>query len=99
MNQHEICIPLSIDPPVITLQLGSKLHAGDIKEGDDVYFECKIDANPKYRRLTWLHNVSSLTDVMDSSNFMDFHIHRDDHYEQTAARRLSSRIRAWCCSE
>lgn len=23
-----------------------------------MYFECKIDANPKYRRLTWLHNVS-----------------------------------------
>lgn len=59
MNRHEICISLPTDPPVITLQLGSKLHAGDIKEGDDVYFECKIDANPKYRRLTWLHNVSS----------------------------------------
>lgn len=49
---------LLTDPPVISLQLGSKLQAGDIKEGDDVYFECKIDANPKYRRLTWLHNVS-----------------------------------------
>lgn len=46
------------DPPVISLQLGSKLLPGDIKEGDDVYFECKIDANPKFRRLTWLHNVS-----------------------------------------
>jgi hypothetical protein len=43
---------------VISLELGSKLQAGDIKEGDDVYFECRIDANPKFRRLTWLHNVS-----------------------------------------
>ena len=49
---------INLDPPVISLQLGSKLHAGDIKEGDDVYFECRIDANPKFRRLTWLHNVS-----------------------------------------
>ncbi|CRK87505.1 CLUMA_CG001306, isoform A [Clunio marinus] len=47
-------------PPVISLQLGSKLQAGDIKEGDDVYFECKIDANPKFRRLTWLHNGRAL---------------------------------------
>lgn len=47
-----------LDPPVISLELGSKLQAGDIKEGDDVYFECKIDSNPKFRKLTWLHNVS-----------------------------------------
>lgn len=46
------------DPPVISLELGSKLQAGDIKEGDDVYFECKIDSNPKYRKLMWLQNVS-----------------------------------------
>lgn len=49
---------INLDPPVISLQLGSKLQPGDIKEGDDVYFECRIDANPKFRRLTWLHNVS-----------------------------------------
>lgn len=47
-----------LDPPVISLELGSKLQAGDIKEGDDVYFECKIDSNPKFRKLMWLHNVS-----------------------------------------
>ncbi|CAG9802706.1 unnamed protein product [Chironomus riparius] len=43
-------------PPVISLELGSKLQPGDIKEGDDVYFECKIEANPKFRKLQWLHN-------------------------------------------
>jgi hypothetical protein len=44
-------------PPFITLRIGSSLSSDDIKEGDDVYFECAITANPQWRRLTWLHNV------------------------------------------
>lgn len=48
----------ALDPPVVTLQLGSTLSIDDIKEGDDIYFECKIQSNPAWRRLSWLHNVS-----------------------------------------
>lgn len=29
----------------------------DIKEGDDVYFECDIEANPKVDRVRWFHEV------------------------------------------
>lgn len=54
-----MCPFLFADPPIVVLTLGSKLQAGDIKEGDDVYFECKIEANPQWRKLTWLHNVSN----------------------------------------
>ncbi|KAF7286927.1 hypothetical protein GWI33_003193 [Rhynchophorus ferrugineus] len=43
-------------PPIVDLSLGTTLNADDIKEGDDVYFECKVRANPHWRRLTWLHN-------------------------------------------
>ena len=43
----------------MVLQLGSTLAMDDIKEGDDIYFECKIQSNPSWRRLTWLHNVST----------------------------------------
>ncbi|XP_056629830.1 hemicentin-1 [Diorhabda sublineata] len=43
-------------PPIVTLCLGSTLNADDIKEGDDVYFECHVTANPYWRKLTWLHN-------------------------------------------
>ncbi|XP_050504924.1 neural cell adhesion molecule 2 [Diabrotica virgifera virgifera] len=43
-------------PPIVTLCLGSTLNADDIKEGDDVYFECHVTANPLWRKLTWLHN-------------------------------------------
>jgi sucrose-6-phosphate hydrolase SacC (GH32 family) len=39
--------------------LGSTLNPDDIKEGDDVYFECHVKANPVWRKLSWLHNVSS----------------------------------------
>jgi hypothetical protein len=39
--------------------LGSTLNPDDIKEGDDVYFECHVKANPPWRKLSWLHNVSS----------------------------------------
>lgn len=47
-----------IDPPQVTLSLGSTLNPDDIKEGDDVYFECHIKANPKEHRITWSHDVS-----------------------------------------
>ncbi|BES90972.1 CD80-like C2-set immunoglobulin domain [Nesidiocoris tenuis] len=42
--------------PVVTLRMGSNLNPDDIKEGDDVYFECNIRANPKTYRLAWFHN-------------------------------------------
>ncbi|CAH2045584.1 unnamed protein product, partial [Iphiclides podalirius] len=43
-------------PPVVSLSLGSTLNPHDIKEGDDVYFECSVRANPKEHRITWYHN-------------------------------------------
>lgn len=46
------------DPPQVTLSLGSTLNPDDIKEGDDVYFECHIKANPKEQRITWSRDVS-----------------------------------------
>lgn len=46
------------DPPQVVLSLGSTLNPTDIKEGDDVYFECHIKANPKEHRITWSHDVS-----------------------------------------
>ena len=43
--------------PVVTLKMGSKLNPDDIKEGDDVYFECLIQSNPKPYKMSWYHNV------------------------------------------
>ncbi|XP_011496554.1 PREDICTED: hemicentin-1 [Ceratosolen solmsi marchali] len=47
--------------PIVSLRLGSTLSAEDIKEGDDVYFECQIKANPPWSKLTWIHNGVILT--------------------------------------
>ena len=38
--------------------MGSTLNPEMIKEGDDVYFECHINANPEVNKVIWLHNVS-----------------------------------------
>ena len=45
--------------------MGQTLNPDEIKEGDDVYFECDVKANPKVYRLVWYHDVSTayLTDI------------------------------------
>ncbi|XP_046395377.1 hemicentin-2-like [Ischnura elegans] len=42
-------------PPQVSLMLGSSLRPDDIKEGDDVYFECHVKANPREYKITWMH--------------------------------------------
>ena len=34
------------------------MNPDDIEEGDDVYFECKVHANPGAYKVIWKHNVS-----------------------------------------
>ncbi|XP_071454106.1 neural cell adhesion molecule 1-like [Hetaerina americana] len=53
-------------PPIVTLRLGSTLNADDIKEGDDVYFECHVQANPPWRRLSWIHDGTRLSHNMSA---------------------------------
>ena len=42
---------------MVGLSLGSNLEASDIKEGDDVYFECNITSNPTASKVTWKKDV------------------------------------------
>ena len=48
------------DIPQSVLSLGSNLNGSNIKEGDDVYFECSVRANPKPYKISWRFNVSTL---------------------------------------
>ena len=48
------------DAPVIDLSFGSNLNPDNIAEGNDVYFECKIKANPEVYKVVWLHDVSCI---------------------------------------
>ena len=44
----------------MSLSLGSNLEASDIKEGDDVYFECNMTANPSATKVTWKKDVRNM---------------------------------------
>ncbi|XP_075983104.1 neural cell adhesion molecule 1-like isoform X2 [Anticarsia gemmatalis] len=52
--------------PLVTLTLGSTLNPHDIKEGDDVYFECNVRANPREHRISWYHNDRAVSQNMTS---------------------------------
>ncbi|CAL8090167.1 unnamed protein product [Orchesella dallaii] len=43
-------------PPAAILKLGSALQQDEIKEGDDVYFECHLKSNPPHHKLEWMLN-------------------------------------------
>lgn len=42
--------------PKVRLAFGSQLEASNIKEGNDVYFECKVKSHPRYYKITWKRN-------------------------------------------
>ena len=50
---------LFLDAPTVSLSLGANLIPDSIAEGNDVYFECAISANPEVYKVVWLHNVST----------------------------------------
>ncbi|KAI5706372.1 hypothetical protein M8J75_007487 [Diaphorina citri] len=52
--------------PNVTLRMGSTLNPEDIKEGDDVYFECNVQSNPKFYKLSWYHNGQEIHQNMSS---------------------------------
>ena len=47
------------DAPRLELRLGRTLNASNLKENDDVYFECAVDARPTPKEIEWSHNVSA----------------------------------------
>lgn len=59
--------------PVVTLKMGSSLNPDDIKEGDDVYFECNIRANPKAYKLAWFHNGQEIHHNVTSGVILSDH--------------------------
>ncbi|XP_042874392.1 hemicentin-1-like [Penaeus japonicus] len=42
-------------PPTVTASLGRSLNPELLKEGDDVYFTCTVDANPPASTIIWYH--------------------------------------------
>ena len=40
------------------LEFGKNIDTENIKEGDDAYFECHVQARPEITKIQWIHNVS-----------------------------------------
>ena len=55
-----LSLPRFLDLPRVSLELGKTLNADNIKEGDDVYFECSVKAKPKAYKIEWKFNVSRI---------------------------------------
>ena len=76
------------DSPQLWLRLGQNLKQDNIKvgylklcmmwiwfsiqEGDDVYFDCAIEANPRVHEIVWKHNVS-ITPVITYISISHYH--------------------------
>ncbi|XP_071550563.1 neural cell adhesion molecule 2-like [Panulirus ornatus] len=48
------------DAPRLSLAAGTTLDMENIKEGNDVYFQCGIKANPNIYKVQWFHNGEEL---------------------------------------
>ena len=49
------------DLPIVSLQFGTILKPDSIKEGDDIYFECIVEARPTSSHIDWFINVSIIS--------------------------------------
>ena len=47
----------------VTLKYGEYIDPDNIKEGQDVYFECLSVANPTVDKIAWLHNYQEVSRV------------------------------------
>ena len=57
-DPEDVCVCDSItDPPNVSLAMGRSLNAEGIKAGDDVYFDCHVDARPPASRIEWRRDV------------------------------------------
>ncbi|KAF2354031.1 Fibronectin type III [Trinorchestia longiramus] len=47
-------------PPLVRVEAGASLDLTNIKEGDDVYFDCHIKAHPPASKITWAFDGKEL---------------------------------------
>ena len=54
---NNILFKINSVAPRVELNLGPAVNPRDLEEGDDVYFECHIQAHPPAYKVTWRHKV------------------------------------------
>ena len=75
---------------MLNLKLGPSMNPDDIEEGDDVYFECDIKANPAAYKVVWKHNVRRVP--LSLSSTLSREIHPKLEYTYYAVAFLSSTL-------
>ena len=73
---HDIGLNIFSDPPRVKLNLGSGIDRNQISEGQDVYMDCEIRANPRFYKVEWIHNVSSISNIHQIENVSLFNARR-----------------------
>lgn len=58
-NCNHSIVNFSVSPRV-NLNFGVPLNAASIKEGQDIFFRCSVEANPQVYKIEWRHDVSNL---------------------------------------
>ncbi|XP_057664801.1 hemicentin-1-like isoform X2 [Diorhabda carinulata] len=89
-------------PPQVVLHLGNTLNPEDIKEGDDVYFECSIKANPKQHRILWYHEGLPVNQNMSSGVIISTHslvLQKVTRYQSGSYTCLAANVRGETMSE
>ena len=52
------------------LSLGSSIDPKAISEGNDVYMDCEIRANPKAYKVEWSHNVRKKIHIKENEKYI-----------------------------
>ncbi|XP_065565514.1 hemicentin-1-like isoform X2 [Artemia franciscana] len=60
-------------PPLARVRLGRGIRPDNIKEGDDVYFECKTTSNPAPSKIIWKKDGNILSNKIGSGHFLTSH--------------------------
>ncbi|XP_063872675.1 nephrin-like [Scylla paramamosain] len=47
--------------PQVDLVMGMGIIPKSVKEGSDVFFECRVKSNPKFYKITWIHERDKMT--------------------------------------
>ena len=57
-NNNKLLFFIFLDKPNATLDLSWPRGKDHFREGESVFLECNVDANPRAHNVTWYHDVS-----------------------------------------
>ena len=84
--------------PQTDLQFGANINPENIREGQDVYLECRVDSNPKLNKILWSFNgfpvLSRKNVIMSGKNLVLQGVRRDQggNYTCTVSNHVGDAV-------